>query len=289
MAISSGGKGPGTLKIKGSDTMLQLVSNFAEAYMENHPKADIIVEGGGSGTGIAALIDGGIDIANASRKMDQEEVSQAESNGITPWEFIIGRDAISIIVHPSNSVDNLTVEELSGIYRGNITNWEDVGGEDRQITLYGRRSTSGTYVYFRDHIVKADYSDEMYQMTGNQAIVDSVKSDETGIGYVGVGYVTTETGDPIDGVKILNVAIDENSESVSPLDPYNVKTGEYPIARPLQQYTAGKPEEGSLIYKFLKFELSKEGEQIIIDTGFYPITPADNAQNAERFAEIGEG
>ncbi|KXB03901.1 hypothetical protein AKJ45_00175 [candidate division MSBL1 archaeon SCGC-AAA261F19] len=281
-----------TLRIKGSDTELQLVSYFAESFVEawreNNPdeKTRIVVEGGGSGTGITALIRGDIDIADSSREIKPEEIVRAESNGITPWEFIIARDALSIIVHSNNPVDNLTMNELSKIYKGEITNWTEVGGKNKNITLYGRTSASGTYIFFRDHIVKGDYSQKMNNIVGNEAIVDAVETNETGIGYVGVGYVITDTGEPIETVKILNIAKDENSAAVSPLETTNIKTGKYPIARPLYQYTAGKPEKGGLIYNFIKFELSDNGEQIVKEIGFYPITPEDKEHNDNQFAKI---
>lgn len=284
-----------TLRIKGSDTELQLISYFAESFVEawreNKPdeKIRIVVEGGGSGTGIAALIRGDIDIANSSREIKPEEIVRAESNGITPWEFIIARDALSIIVHSSNPVDKLTMNELSKIYKGEITNWTEVGGENKNITLYGRTSASGTYIFFRDHIVEGDYSQKMNNMVGNEAIVDAVETDKTGIGYVGVGYVITDTGEPIEPVKILNIAKDENSAAVSPLETTNIKTGKYPIARPLYQYTAGKPEKGGLVYNFIKFELSDKGERIVEEVGFYPIIPEDKEHNDNQFAKIEAG
>lgn len=155
-----------------------------------------------------------------------------------------------------------------------------------EITVYGRRSTSGTYIYFRNHVLENEYSQEMYNMTGNQAIVDAVKNDKTGIGYVGVGFVTTKTGETVDGIKILDIARNKNSEPVSPLKAINVKTGKYPIARALYQYTSAIPGRESPVYKFLKFELNEKNEEILKDTGFYPITEEDWKQNGNQFQKI---
>lgn len=179
----------------------------------------------------------------------------------------------------------LSVAILTGVVLGGIA-LPMLTAEKGKVNLYGRRSTSGTYVYFREHVVENWYSDEMYNMAGNKNIVYAVKHDVNGVGYVGAGYVTTENREPIEGIKILKIAKDENSEAVSPLNPLNVKTGKYPIARPLYQYTRGKPGGGSLLYEFLKFELSEEGEEIVKDTGFYPLMPSDRKHNENKFEEF---
>ncbi|MFP4005280.1 MAG: substrate-binding domain-containing protein [Candidatus Hadarchaeia archaeon] len=155
--------------------------------------------------------------------------------------------------------------------------------EESEITLYGRRSSSGTYLYFRNNVLQGGYSGDMYNMIGNEAIVQAVANDKTAIGYVGVGYVLNEEDEPVDGIKILNISPDENSDPVTPLDPQNVKTGEYPIARPLYQYTNGVPSKQSLVEDFLSFELSERGGDILIETGFYPMTPQDSSHNENLF------
>lgn len=167
-----------------------------------------------------------------------------------------------------------------------------VVNQEEKITLYGRRSSSGTFIYFRNHVVENEYSGKMYNMIGNETIVQAVKNDKTGIGYVGVGYALTNDDKPIDGIKILEIAKDENHEPASPLDPTNVKTGKYPIARPLYQYTDSIPQKGSLTYDFLKFELSAKGENITTNTGLYPILPKDrnhNENNLEKAEESESG
>lgn len=163
-----------------------------------------------------------------------------------------------------------------------------VVNQEEKITLYGRRSSSGTFIYFRNNVVENEYSGKMYNMIGNESIVQAVRNDKTGIGYVGVGYALTDNGKSTDGIKILKIAKDENHEPASPLDPANVKTGKYPIARPLYQYTDGIPPKNSLTYNFLKFELGEEGENITINTGLYPILPKDRNQNENSLEEAEE-
>ena len=272
------------IEIKGSDTLLQLVSNSAEAYSEVNPTARISVTGGGSGGGIAALINGEIDIADASRPIKEKELKQAEERGIKPWEFIIARDMLSVTVNENNPISKLTVEQVSSIYKGEITDWKEVGGKDQKITLYGRQSTSGTYVFFMEEIVKGDYSAKMRNMEGNQAILDAVKQDQTGIGYVGIGYIVDEKGNQVSGIKIIKIAKDEDSVYVSPLE--ESKHSEYPISRPLFQYLAKKPVKDSPIYNFLIFELSNEGQQIVKKSGFVPITADDMKYNEELLDKI---
>jgi len=272
------------IEIKGSDTLLQLVSNSAEAYSEVNPTARISVTGGGSGGGIAALINGKIDIADASRPIKEKELKQAEERGIKPWEFIIARDMLSVTVNENNPISKLTVEQVSSIYKGEITNWKEVGGKDQKITLYGRQSTSGTYVFFMEEIVKGDYSAKMRNMEGNQAILDAVKQDQTGIGYVGIGYIVDEKGNQVSGIKIIKIAKDEDSVYVSPLE--ESKHSEYPLSRPLFQYLAKKPVKDSPIYNFLIFELSNEGQQIVKKSGFVPITADDMKYNEELLDKI---
>lgn len=267
------------IEIKGSDTLLQLVSNLAEAYTQNNPDARISVTGGGSGTGIAALINGEVNIADSSRPIKGKELKLAEERKVNPQEFIIARDMLSVVVHEDNPVSELTIDQISGIYKGEITNWEGVGGRDQKITLYGRQSTSGTYVYFMEEVIKGDYSPHMRNMEGNQAIIDAVKQDKTGAGYVGVGYVTDEGGRQINGIKTIKVAKDRNTPYISPLDESMLS--EYPISRPLLQYLAEKPAMDSPIYDFLMFELSSEGQEIVEKSGFVSITGEDKEHNDE--------
>ncbi len=258
------------IQIKGSDTEVNLVQHLAEEYMKESD-TELAVTGGGSGTGISALINGQVDIANASRTMSDTEIQQAKDNGINPVRIVIAMDGLSVITSESNPVKELTVEQLGRIFKGDITNWQEVGGEDKEISLYGRQSNSGTFVYFRENILKGDYSANMKRMNGNAQIVESIKTDQAGIGYVGVGYVVDETGNETEGINAINVAKDSNSKAVSPLKPENVESGDYPIARPLNQYVNGKPE--GEILDFINYELSEKGQQIAVEEGFYPLNP----------------
>jgi phosphate transport system substrate-binding protein len=271
----------GSLTIKGSDTEVQVVSNMVEAFIEANPDADISVTGGGSGVGIAALLNGEIDIANASRRIKDTEIDEAESKGITPHEFIIARDGLSVIVHPDNPVAELSLEQIGALYRGEITNWSDVGGNDLPVVLYGRQNTSGTYEFFREFVLKADYASTMRNMEGNQAIVDAVTSDVNGIGYVGIGYVMTDTKEPRSDIAV--VAVSAGGPAYSPLnDPTD-----YPLSRPLYQYLDRIPEPGSLMDSLLRYEVSEAGQEIVIETGFFPLSAEDKAVNDTLFERIG--
>lgn len=269
------------LIIKGSDTEVQLVSNLVEAFLEKNPEADISVTGGGSGVGIAALLNGEIDLANSSRKIEAKELEQAKNKGLEIQEYILAKDGLSIIVHPENPIQQLSIDQIAKIYKGEITNWKEVGGKDEKIILYGRQSTSGTYVFFRNFVVQDDYSPEMLNMEGNQAIVDAARADKNGIGYVGVGYVKDENNQPRSDIKIIPVAKDKASEAVSPLNSEVVKRGEYPIARSVFQYLPHLPQKNSLLEKFLRFEMSDQGQEIVEKAGFFSISEEDKQKNQQ--------
>jgi phosphate transport system substrate-binding protein len=257
------------IQIKGSDSEVNLVQSLAEAFMKKNPGASIAVTGGGSGTGIAALINKKTDIANSSRDMNSKEEEAAKKAGVTPFRVVFATDGISAIVHPDNPVSKLTLEQLGKIYKGDIGNWKEVGGPDMKISLYGRQSNSGTFVFFREFVVKADYSPNKKAMNGNAQIVEGIQRDKAGIGYVAVGYVVSEKGEVKPGVKVLNIAKDAQSEAFSPAKMENVMSGNYPISRPLNQYLVGKPS-GKLM-DFIKFELSPEGQEIVRKQGFFPV------------------
>ena len=256
-----GGKSSKAIEIKGSDTELNLVQALAEAYIQKHPDVSITVRGGGSGTGIAALINGEVDIANSSRLMSEDEVKQAKARGVEPVRFVFALDGIAIVINPKNALDEVSLEDLGRLYRGEVKNWKELGGPDLPVVLYGRQSNSGTFVFFRERVVKGDYSPEMRPMNGNSQIVEAVAQDPGGVGYVGLGYAK-EAGDK---VKVLKV------EGARPGEPG------YPILRTLQQYTNGKPE--GVIRDFLAFEISPEGQGIVEKMGFLPVlgTPYEDS------------
>lgn len=272
--------------IQGSDTEVQLVSALVEAFSTLHPEAHMSVAGGGSAVGIAALINGETDIANSSRQMKAEEIAIAKEKGKNPQEYILARDGLSVIVHPSNTVTTLTLAQVGEIYAGKITNWKEVGGTDGPIVLYGRQSTSGTFGFFRDTVVQADYAASMRQMEGTEAVVDGVTADTQGIGYAGIGYVADQDGNPRGDVTILTIASTEGAEAISPLNQEAVMTGKYPIFRRIYQYLPDLPAKDSLIAELLAFESSEEGLTIVQNQGFYPLTAEDAALNKTVLASL---
>jgi phosphate transport system substrate-binding protein len=269
------------MQIKGSDTLVNLVQILAEAYMAENPKNPIAVLGGGSGTGIAALINGTCHIANHSRPMKDKEIQMAKDNGITPHTFVIAVDGLSVIVNENNGVSKLTMDQIGAMFRGEITNWKEVGGSDMPISLYGRQSNSGTFVFFQEHVLgKQNYSGDMKRMNGNAQIVEGVTADKAGIGYVGVGYVVDAQGNVKKGIKILKVSKDANSDFFSPLNKAAVDSGDYPIARGLFQSTAGVPK--GAVLDFLKFEISPKGQKMVEDEGFFPLGKGQIAENTKK-------
>ncbi len=262
----------GEVVVKGSDTLLNLVQRMAEEFGEAQPDVTVSVTGGGSGVGINALLNGEVDIADASRLIKSKEIYSARESGVNPVQIVIAIDGLSVIVSESNSVSQLTFEQIGAIFRGEIKKWSDVGGADKPITLYGRQPSSGTFVFFRDEVVKGEYATVMRQMNGNSQIVEALKSDVTGIGYVGVGYLRNAVG-----VKAVAVRAEGGTEYVSPLDEEKVKTGLYPLTRPLNQYTNGNPKGEARA--FIEFELSPAGQKVVEEEGFFPVTEEYKAAN----------
>jgi len=265
------------LQVKGSDTEVSLALSLAEAYMDKDSMVSIAVTGGGSGTGIAALINGKTDIANSSRPMKEKELELARDRGVDVFYTLFAVDALAIIVNDENPINSLSTAELGDIFRGDKENWSLVGGNDMEISLYGRQNNSGTYVFFRDNFLKSDYSPEAKQMNGNAQIVEGVKADKSAIGYVGLGYVVKEDGSLVKGLKILSVNSEGDSAAVSPLKKENITSGKYPITRPLYQFTNGRPTGKAL--DFILFELSSEGQQLVSEEGYYPLTKEHIATN----------
>ena len=267
--IGAEARGQNMIQVKGSDSEVNLVQRLAEVFMQNNPGVNIAVTGGGSGTGIAALINKTTDIANSSREIQPKEEEAAKSAGVQPFRIVMATDGISVVTHPANPISKLTLGQLGKIFKGEITYWKELGGKDTKISLYGRQSNSGTYVFFREFIVKADYSLHMKAMNGNAQIIEALKKDRDGIGYVAVGYVVNDKGEVMPGVKIVNISKDGQSEAYSPAKIENVMSKKYPITRPLNHYTNGKPS-GKLL-DFIRFEISKEGQEIVRKEGFFPI------------------
>lgn len=265
--------------IKGSDTEVNLALSLAETYMSATPNVSIAVTGGGSGAGIAALINGKTNIANASRPMKQEEIALAKARKVRPIASVLGMDAIAIVVHPQCQVKQLSLKQLASIYRGDIRNWKKLGGSDAEISLYGRQSNSGTFVYFRDSIVRAEYAPGVKQMNGTAQIVEAIKNDVHGIGYVGVGYILGKSGAHHSGVKILAISRSSQQKAFLPSDVKNIESGDYPIIRPLYQYTDGQPKGNLQLY--LQYCLSPEGQALVKANGYFPVSEQYLLQNKQ--------
>jgi len=259
-------KGPGqTIENKGSDTLVNLALAWAEHYMQERPDVSISVTGGGSGTGIAAMINGTVAIANASREMKPEEIAAAKANGIDPVEFIVAHDAIAVVVNPSNPVQSLTLKQISDIYTGEIKNWMEVGGEDRPIVLLSRESNSGTYVYFLENVIRMGdskskllFSPDTLLLASSEGISSEIRQNPNVIGYDGLGYVTPDQ-------KVIAISKNEKGPFVVP-SAETVKY--YPIARPLYMYTAGKPT--GQIKDYIEWILNG-GQTLVTKLGFVPL------------------
>ena len=256
------------VSVKGSDTEVNLVLAMAERFMELDPEISIAVTGGGSGAGISALINDKTDIANSSRPMKAAEIRLAEERSIDPRALAFAIDALVLIVHESQKVEALSLDQLAQIYRGEVDNWREVGGEDVPVSLYGRQSNSGTFIYFRDEVVRAEYSGAVKQMNGTAQIVEAIRTDPAGIGYVGLGYVLDQEGKSPSGLKILSIS-GPDGVVVSPAREENIRSGVYPILRPLYQYTNGIPE--GKLRTFLEFIWSLEGQRLVEENGYYSL------------------
>ena len=253
---------------KGSDTIVNLALAWAEAYQTVKPEVRISVTGGGSGTGLTALISGTVDIANASRKIKAEEIEAAEANGIEPVEHVIARDAIAVIVNPENPIGELSLEQIARIYRGEVNNWSELGGDDRPIVRLSRETNSGTHVYFLEEVVrlgdkenKEIFSADTLLLPSSEGIIAEVSDNPNAIGYDGLGYVTPE-------VKMLAVARTADQPYVLP-SVESVNNGQYPISRDLYMYTQTGAAQSVLDY--LTWILSPDAQQIVTDLGFVPI------------------
>lgn len=253
---------------KGSDTIVNLALAWAEQYQTDHPEVRISVTGGGSGTGIAALVNGTVDLANASRKIKAEEIAEAQSKGIEPVEHIIARDAIAVIVNPENPVNQLTLQQISDIYSGKITNWNEVGGEDRPIVRLSRETNSGTHVYFLETVLrlgekenKTLFSTNTLLLPSSEGIINEVRQNPNAIGYDGLGYVPED-------LKMIAIAQKDGEAYVLP-SAATVNDKTYAIARDLYMYTAGEPT--GAIQAYLAWIVSTEAQEIVTELGFVPI------------------
>lgn len=257
--------------VKGSDTMVVLGQRWAEEYMNKNPEAAIQVTGGGSGTGIAALINGTTDIVNSSRPIKEAEMQKAKQAGYYPAEFKVAMDSLAVVVNRDNPIEALTLKQLMGIYTGKINNWNEVGGSSQPILRYCRESNSGTYVFFKEHVLKnADYASDCQTMPGTSAVANAVGKDPAGIGYGGAAYFIKQSE-----TKIISVKKDEKSVGVSPvksdgtLDFESAWTLKYPITRYLYMYTGFKPK--GEIKAYFDWILSPDGQKVVDEVGCVPL------------------
>jgi len=258
-----------SIQIKGSDTIVNLIQAWAEKVVEKNPSYNIGVTGGGSGTGFAALINKTCDIAMSSREIEEKEAVSAAEKNIYPIEYMIGLDGLAILVNKNNPVNELTLEQLRDIFMAKITNWKEVGGENRRIVILSRESNSGTHMFFKEHVLrhndkksKDEFAPRALLMPSSQAIYDEVSQNPHALGYVGMGFIN-------DSVKAISVAVDVNSEYFYP-NSYTVISGTYPISRPLYLYTNG--ESQGVVKEFIDYALSEEGQKIVEETDFVPIS-----------------
>jgi phosphate transport system substrate-binding protein len=262
----------GNITVKGSDTMVLLAQRWAEKYMEGHKDAAIQVTGGGSGTGIAALLNKTTDIANSSRPIKAAEKKSAREAGIDAEELKVAMDALTVVVHEDNPVTELTMNQVKAIYTGAINNWKDLGGPTKAIVRYSRESNSGTYVFFKEHVLgNQDYATDCQNMPGTAAVATAVVNDPAGIGFGGVAYFLNQPG-----VKVLKIKKDKDSPAITPigadlksLDFAVVYSGAYPIARYLYCYTAGKPK--GAVAAYLDWIVGTAGQKIAEELGYIPL------------------
>jgi phosphate transport system substrate-binding protein len=263
------------ITIKGSDTMVNLSQKWAEEYMKLHPEVSIQVTGGGSGTGVAALLNKTTEIANSSRELKPAELEDAKTKGVTPFTYQVALDGIALIVHPESKVDSLTIQQVSDIFSGKITNWKKIGGIDMPITLYGRENSSGTYEFFKEHVLgkvdgkQVDYSPSTQVLQGTAALGEAVARDVKGIGYGGVGYFAERTD-----VKILHIKKDKDSPAISPAENTKVNydaiwSGDYSISRYLYCFTNG--EATGKIKDFMDFIISQDGQNVVRTMEYIPL------------------
>jgi phosphate transport system substrate-binding protein len=247
--------------VKGSDTMVILAQRWAEEYMKKNPAKKVQVTGGGSGIGIAALINGTTEIANSSRSIkDDEKAKVRDRFNVLPAETAVAKDGVTLYVNEANPIQQLTLKQLHDIYAGDVTNWKDVGGADAPVVLYSRENSSGTYVFFKENVLKNDdYASTAQTLPGTAAVVNAVAKEKNGIGYGGAAYAK--------GVREVKV-VGADGQGYTP-SAENVASGKYPLSRPLFMYTRGKPSGEAA--EFIAYCLSPEGQQIVTKVGYFPV------------------
>jgi phosphate transport system substrate-binding protein len=269
------------ISIKGSDTMVNLAQKWAEVYMQQNTNVSIQVSGGGSGTGVAALLNGTTDIATSSRELKPKEVELAKSKNIVYEEVAVALDGLAVIVHPSNPIDNITMEEIRDVFVGKISNFKNLKGENQKINLYGRENSSGTYEFFKDHVLGKDangnpfdYATTTQVLQGTASLAEAVAKDKNGIAYGGVGYFAHR-----DDVKILHVKKDKESKGISPSENKIVNyaaiwSGDYSISRSLYMYVASTNNQ--TVKEFISFVTSPQGQKLVEEMEYIPLPQKEN-------------
>lgn len=255
--------------------MVNLGQAWAEEFMQMHPDVSVAVTGGGSGTGIAAILSGTCDIAQSSRDMKPEELAKAEATGKPVQQTVVGIDGLAVVIHPNNPVSQLTLEQLADIFTGKMTNWKEAGGKDLPILILSRERNSGTHVYFLEEVLRRgnpkgpeEFAASALMMPSSQAIAQEVESSEAAIGYLGMGYVTLKQ-------KVLAIAKTSSGPYVLPTLGTS-QSGEYPISRPLYFLTRGEPEGD--VKAFIDFVLSPEGQEIVRILDFVPLKSSSSPE-----------
>ncbi len=256
------------ITVKGSDTMVNLGQAWAEEFMKENPSTSIAVTGGGSGTGIAALLNKTCDVAQSSREISKKERELAKTKGLTVQEIKVGTDALVVVVHPANPIQEVTVQQLSGIFSGKIKSWKEIGGNDQPILVLSREKNSGTHVYFLEEVVRKgkkdgpeEFAPSVLMMLSSQAVEQEVSSNQTAIGYFGLGYLNPK-------VKALKIFQEKTKTFVAPTVE-NALDGSYPLSRPLYFYLPNQAE--GTIKQFVDFVLSEKGQAIVLDMHFVPL------------------
>lgn len=279
-------KSENVIRIKGSNTEFALVKDIADAFMKQNDQVKIVVDGGGSEIGIEAFLQGKIDVANLSRELNRGEEDLSRENGIEPVPVIFAVDAIALVTNSHLGIDSLSLSDVGNIFSGAITNWKQVGGPDREIHTYGRDARSGTHTFFREKVLHGEnYVSSMKMYETYQSIVDEVKHDSCGVGYVSVGHIMDPNGKPNSEIWATYLFID-GGNAVSPYQVNAVMSGDYPLMRPLYQYTNNLPLYA--IRDFIDFELSEAGQAIVKSHGFFPINDYHKEINRKKKEELKE-
>ncbi|MFA7289846.1 MAG: PstS family phosphate ABC transporter substrate-binding protein [Melioribacteraceae bacterium] len=256
--------------------MVNLTLRWAEGFMEEHSEISVQVTGGGSGTGIASLINGTSSIANISRELKQSEINYAKQNGVNPIQHIVALDGIAVIVNPSNKIDAISFSLLKDIYSGKVKNWKTINGNDANIVLYGRENSSGTYEYFRQSILgrnesgrQIDFPSNMQSLQGTASLAEAVSKDKNGIGFGGVGYFALRND-----IKVLPISYNNSDKAIPPVINNSInydaiRNGSYPLSRFLYSYTNGIPKGEEKLY--IDFILSYKGQKIVESMEYIPL------------------